>query len=197
MGKTQKIILILVLVIVAVVAVVLVVNNNKSAEKKEEKASSLVVNSDEDLTSIVEKLYDGKELPNLDTNSIDVQDKDMVNAFTGLEDGSDLEYLVVSEPLMSSQAYSLVVAKVSNGNADKIAKKMADSVNPAKWICVSAEKIYATSSGDIVFLIMSSEEWAKPIYNDFKEMAGTVGKEYEKSAEDMNFDMTNTGITVQ
>ena len=44
-----------------------------------------------------------------------ITDKDMVSSMTGLENGDELEYLVVSEPMMSSQAYSLVVAKVKSG----------------------------------------------------------------------------------
>ncbi|MGN1301281.1 MAG: hypothetical protein ACI4U9_01980, partial [Clostridia bacterium] len=51
------------------------------------------------------------------------------------------------------------------------------------WICVSAEKLYATSSGDIVLLVMSSEDMAKPIYEKFKTLAGNVNEVYEKTEE--------------
>ena len=108
---------------------------------------------------------------------------------TGLESGEKLEYLVASEPMISSQAYSLILAKVKQGeNANEIAKEISEKVNPSKWICVSAEKIYATNSGDIVFVIMSSEEWAKPIYEKFKKLAENVGQEYEKTVEAPNLD---------
>ena len=191
MSKTQKIILVLLLVVIAVVAVVLVVANGKKDNKKEEKASSLKVSSAEELVNVVEDLYKGKEddLPGLNTDIIDVKDKDMVNSYTGLKDGSNLEYLVVSEPFMSSQAYSLVIAKVKEGkDANSIAKEMSESVDTRKWICVSAEKLYATSSGDLVFLVMASEDWAKPVYDEFKKLAGNVGKEYEKTEELPDFD---------
>lgn len=191
MSKTQKNILVLLLVVIAVVAVVLVVANGKKDNKKEEKASSLKVSSAEELVNVVEDLYKGKEddLPGLNTDIIDVKDKDMVNSYTGLKDGNSLEYLVVSEPFISSQAYSLVIAKVKEGeDANSIAKEMSESIDTRKWICVSAEKLYATSSGDLVFLVMASEDWAKPVYDEFKKLAGNVGKEYEKTEELPDFD---------
>ena len=58
---------------------------------------------------------------------------------------------------------------------------MSENIDTRKWICVSAEKLYATSSGDIVFLVMSSEEMAKPVYDAFKAKVGKVGQEYDKA----------------
>ena len=45
------------------------------------------------------------------------------------------------------------------------------------------KKVYATNSGDVVCLVMSNEEWAKPVYESFKSFAKTVGKEYTKEEE--------------
>ena len=50
-----------------------------------------------------------------------------------------------------------------------------------KWVCVSAEVLYATSTEDLVFLVMSSEEMAKPVYDAFKAKVGKVGQEYNKA----------------
>ena len=60
---------------------------------------------------------------------------------------------------------------------------MSEQIDTRKWICVSAEKLYATNSGDVVCLVMSNEEWAKPVYDGFKELAGQVGEEYTKTEE--------------
>ncbi|MCI8309896.1 MAG: hypothetical protein HFJ45_06975 [Clostridia bacterium] len=182
--KTQTKIIILVAIVALILAIVAIVklNGNKT---KDSKASTLgEVNSAEDLVKLVEKIYEGKDeiLPSVQTNVIDLEDNVTVQYLTGLENGNDLEYLVVSEPMMSSQAYSFILAKAKNGaNANEIAKTMSEKIDPRKWICVSAEKIYATNSGDIICLVMSSEEWAKPVYDTFKKLAGTVGKEYEKT----------------
>ena len=148
--------------------------------------SKLEVESASDLEAIITDLYADNEnlYPSLANQVIDITDKDSVSYMTGLENGDDLEYLVVSEPMMSSQAYSLVIAKVKDGvNANDIAKEMSENIDTRKWICVSADQLYATSSGDIAFLVMSSEEMATPVYNAFKKKAGTVGEEYRKSTE--------------
>ena len=159
------------------------VNNEKETNNE---TTALEINSAEDLSALVDKLYEGKQdlYPSLMTQPIDVTDKDSVSYMTGLESGEELEYLVVSEPMMSSQAYSLILAKVKDGvDADKVAKTMNENVDYRKWICVAAEKIYSTSTDNIVFLVMSSEKMAKPIYDDFKSLVGNIGQEYERVGE--------------
>ena len=74
------------------------------------------------------------------------------------------------------------------GRGDRVdvnaaAKKMNENINMRKWICVEAEKAYTTSSGDIICLVMSSEEMAKPVYEKFKTLAGGIGEEFERAAE--------------
>lgn len=140
----------------------------------------------EDLSTLINEIYKGKEenLPRLNTQIVDVNDANAIKYTTGLENGNDLQFVAVSEPMMSSQAYSLVLAKVKDGvDASNIAKTMSEQIDTRKWICVSAEKLYATSSGDVVCLVMSNEEWAKPVYDGFKELAGHVGEEYTKTEE--------------
>ncbi len=184
MKNQTKIITTLVVVAIVIIAIIAVI---MLKDKKENNSKLGEISSSEDLVNLVEKIYAEEEvrLPNVETNVIDVTDNNMVKSFTGLENGDDLEYLVVSEPMMSSQAYSFVIAKVKNGtNANEIAKTMSENVDQRKWICVTAEKLYATNSGDIVCLVMSTEDWAKPVYDAFKNLAGSVGKEYEKTAEE-------------
>ena len=154
------------------------------AENNNAEAIPIEINSAEDLTAFVDTIYAGNEnlFPSLMSQAMDVTDSESVAYMTGLENGNDLEYLVVSEPMMSSQAYSLVIAKVKDGaDADKLAKTMSENINMRKWICVSAEVLYATSTEDLVFLVMSSEEMAKPVYDAFKAKVGKVGQEYDKA----------------
>ena len=148
------------------------------------EAVAVEINSAEDLTAFVDKIYEGNEnlFPSLMSQAIDVTDSETVSYMTGLENGDDLEYLVVSEPMMSSQAYSLVIAKVKDGaDADAVAKTMSENIDMRKWLCVSAEVLYATSTEDLAFLVMTSEEMAKPVYDAFKAKVGKVGQEYEKA----------------
>lgn len=185
MKKTTKI-MIAILIAAAVIAIIVyVIMINTKTNKN---ISSIKVESADDLVKLIDEVYKGQSeesLPmSLQTQTIDVSDETMVKSFTGLDNGNDLEYLVVSEPMMTSRAYSFVIAKVKNGaDANKIAEEMKDKVDSRKWICVSAEKIYTTSSDNIVCLVMSDEETAKPIYNKFKDIVKNVGQEYEKSEE--------------
>lgn len=177
-------ILIIVIAVIAILAIIVGVLFLNSKPK----TNLQPVNSAEDLSALVNKIYEGKEdmLPSLQTQIVDTTDNNAIKSATGLENANDLEYVVVSEPMITSQAYSLVLAKVKEGkDANEIAKQMSEKVDQRKWICVSAEKIYATSSGDIAFLVMSSQDMAKPMYEKFKTLAGNIGQEYEKTEEEI------------
>ena len=143
-------------------------NQNKTNTNIDNETSKIeTINSTDDLVKLVEKIYEGNDelYPTLETNIVNLEDAENVKYVTGLENGENLEYLVSSEPMMSGQAYSLVVAKVKDGaNANEIAKQMSENMDMRKWICVSAEKLYVTTSNDLVFAVMADEEMAKPIY---------------------------------
>lgn len=177
MNKTVKIVIIAAIVVVAIVGIVFLTNSKP-------KTNLDPITSAADLTSLVDKVYEGLsiELPMLQTQEIDIADDAFVQSITGLENANDLEYIVASEPLMSAQAYSLVLVKVKDGvNTNEIAKKMNENIDARKWICVEAEKVYTTSSGDVVCLVMSNKDTATTVYNKFKELAGNVGEEFERT----------------
>ncbi len=181
--KTKIIIAIAVVAIIAVAIIIFAVSSNSGNGK----TNLAQVNSEEDLSNLLDKVYEGvsTELYSVQTISIDLTDETSVKSYTGLENGQDLEYAIVSEPMINAQPYSLVMAKVKSGvNANEVAKAMSEGVNPRKWICVTAKKLYATNSGDIVFLIMTNEEMSKGVYESFKALAGTIGEEYERTTED-------------
>ena len=122
-------------------------------------------------------------LPSIEVREVDVTDELSVTAMTGLKSKNNVEAIVAAEPFMSSQAFSAVMVKVSDGaNIEEMKKEMIDNIDMRKWICVSAEKARVTNYGNIIFLVMSSEEWGKPVYDEFKQaVGGTVGKELERS----------------
>lgn len=188
MNKKIMIPTIIILVIIALVLIGFgMKNQNKTNTNIDNKTSKIeTINSTDDLVKLVEKIYEGNDelYPTLETNIVNLEDAENVKYVTGLENGENLEYLVSSEPMMSGQAYSLVVAKVKDGvNANEIAKQMSENMDMRKWICVSAEKLYVTTSNDIVFAVMADEEMAKPIYENFKKIAGKTGETYEKTEE--------------
>ena len=180
MKKTTIVITAVILVILVGAAIIFL--------PKLTSGSNLNIANAEDLSKLVEDIYAGVtlEMPGVMTQAIDVADKDMVSYVTGLENGDELEYAVVSEPMMSSQAYSMVIAKVKSGvNASKVAETMKDNIDTRKWICVSAEQLYATNSGDVVFLVMTNKELADAVYTSFKTLAGGIGQEFEKIEQEV------------
>lgn len=117
------------------------------------------VEPDDALSDIVDAIYE-KADPGyaLGTVGVDLTDEYLLSYYTGLTDGSVLTAAVASEPMISSQAFSLVVARVADGqDAKSVAKDMLAGVDPAKWICVSADDMTAAVSGDIVLLVMVNE----------------------------------------
>lgn len=184
MKNSSKIAIVVAVILVIALIAIFVIFSSKSNTK----TNLPEINNAEDLKLLVDKLYEGRQdqMPMLMSQEIDVSDAEALQMATGLQNGEKLEYVVTSEPMMTSQAYSLVLAKVKDGvNANEIAKEMSQNINTRKWICVSAEKVYATSSTNIVCLVMSREELAKPVYEKFKELAGNVSDEYEKTEEEI------------
>ncbi len=137
-----------------------------------------------DVKKMVNTIYIelGDALPLLEFQKINSSTESW-KSFTGLSDSSNVEFTVVSEPLMNAQAYSLVVLKVKDtSKIEDMKQEMYDNINMAKWICVSAEKLYITNSGDIIFMVMASDEWATPVYEKFKKYVNNnIGKELTKT----------------
>ena len=204
-------ILLILVVLVAIIAGVLVFTNSNNNEvvntpdtvvQEDEVVESdevvsgetsnkdaLNVKSTAELTTLVDTVYEGLELfPTLASMELDMTDVEALTYETGLSSADKVDSVVVSQPMISSQAYSMILVKVKDGeDADAVAKEMSENINPNKWICVSAEKIYATSSGNVAFLVMTNAEMADDVYESFKTNAGNIGPEYSKDnvMEDM------------
>lgn len=171
MNKKEKIIIGVVAVAVILVAVLVLISNMNSG---------LNIKSSEDLTALVDKIYEGApiEMPSLMTQELDMTDAETVKYITGIKNIDNIEYAVVSEPMMTSQAYSLMLVKVKEGvDANRIAKEMNENVDVRKWICVTAERVYSAASGDVVCLVMSNKETAKTVFESFKNIAGRIEEE--------------------
>ena len=178
------IIVIAIIAIIAIVGVVIVKNNNNTTNG----GTSVKIESGKDMKSMLKSIYSKNKdvLPELETEEIDVSNSDLVTSYTGIQSTGNVESLVVLEPLMSSQAYSAVALKVkSNANIETVKEEILNNVDMRKWICVSAEKLYVTNYNNIIFFVMSDEDWATTTYNSFKEYVGNeIGKELQKSGEE-------------
>lgn len=125
-------------------------------------------------------------LPELETMKVDINNIDEVTSYTGLKTNDGIESIVVSEPLVTAQAYSVAIVRVKdNADVEKIKQEMLDNIDMRRWICVSAEQLYITNSGNVIFSVMADKDVAKAVYNDFKKYVNNnIGKELEKSNDE-------------
>lgn len=125
-------------------------------------------------------------LPELETMKVDIKNIDEVTSYTGLKTNDGIESIVVSEPLITAQAYSVAIVRVKdNADVEKIKQEMLDNIDMRRWICVSAEQLYITNSGNVIFSVMADKDVAKAVYNDFKKYVNNnIGKELEKSNDE-------------
>ena len=108
-----------------------------------------VLQLDAELSELLDKMYAIKG-PDFDveTDTVDFDDEYAVSSYTGL-----------SEPMMGSQAYSLVLVRLKDkADAADIAQKMADGINPRKWVCVEADELTVVSKDNIIMLFMADHE---------------------------------------
>ncbi len=183
-------------VLVIVLAVAIFIGMNKKDDNKElktavfvnESGEKVTVETNQNMKDLVSEVYKKVtvELP----GSIDFMDveknADNISGYTGIKSTDKVTEMVVSEPMMNAQAYSFILVKVTkDADVEEIKEEILNNINPAKWICVSADKIYITNSGDVIAIIMASEEWAKPVYDAFKTVVeNKIGTEKEKDCSE-------------
>ena len=130
-------------------------------------------------------------LPELETMKVDIKNIDEVTSYTGLKTNDGIESITVSVPVMTAQAYQVAIVKVKdNADVEKIKQEMLDNIDMRRWICVSAEQLYITNSGNVIFSVMADKDVAKAVYNDFKKYVNNnIGKELEKSNNEENIEL--------
>ena len=151
------------------------------------------VETPKDINGIINTINKNNKdiLPELETMKVDIKNIDEVTSYTGLKTNDGIESIVVSEPLITAQAYSVAIVKVKdNADVEKIKQEMLDNIDMRRWICVSAEQLYITNSGNVIFSVMADKDVAKAVYNDFKKYVNNnIGKELEKSNDEENIEL--------
>lgn len=146
------------------------------------------INSASDMKKMLKTIYSNAktDLPSLSTEKVNLSNTGMVTSYTGLKTANDIDLLVVSEPSINAQAYLVAVIKVKdNVDVEKVKTEIYDNIDMRRWICVSAEKLYITNNGNVIFLVMADENWAKPVYDEFKTYVNnSIGKELEKTNDE-------------
>ena len=151
------------------------------------------VETPKDINDIIDTINKNNKnvLPELETMKVDIKNIDEVTSYTGLKTNDGIESIVVSVPLITAQAYSVAIVKVKdNADVEKIKQEMLDNIDMGRWICVSAEQLYITNSGNVIFSVMADKDIAKAVYNDFKKYVNNnIGKELEKSNDEENIEL--------
>lgn len=90
---------------------------------------------------------------------------------------------VKSESMMMPSNHSLCIVEVKAGeDVAAIKNAIFTNANPRKWICVNADKVLVVDSGNLVMLVMSTEENCTNLYNAFADRFGAanVGAKLER-----------------
>ena len=142
--------------------------------------------SGETVEALIEKIYETK-MPEfaLMTMPVDLADAETTAWLTGVSDPALLKEAAVSESMMGSQAYSLVMVRVNDAaKSEEVAQMMLDNIDPRKWICVGADDIDAAIYGDLVMFVMIDSGFGMPaadFIGAFKTIAGgALDKELSK-----------------
>lgn len=139
-----------------------------STEENADTAGMVHLNSVDEVSAFMEEVYGGVAedlLPmQVTTTELDLGDTDMISYHTGLTDLNGIEGIYLSESMMSSIAYSAVYIRTADeADAEAIRQQLMDNINPAKWICVTAEQQYAVLVGNDIFFVMGQQDTASAV----------------------------------
>ena len=123
------------------------------------------------LEEIMEKVYAGiaDDQKPMGLSNMEVTEE-TVEGFLGT-DKIEYKEALASESMVGSIAHSVVLVRTKEGaDVEKIKETIKEKVNPRKWICVEAEKVYVESTGDLIILSMSNKDLADDIKANFEKL---------------------------
>ena len=148
-----------------------------------------VAEPDSELSAMVDSIYEAYpvELMMMQTTAIDLDDEAWLTYNTGLsaEEAALVDAGVKSESMTGSQAYTLVLLRVKDAAyAQTVADAMLENMDPARWVCVMADKMRVATFGDKVLFVMTDSELTD-IDALFAAVPDALGVEftYDKSAD--------------
>ncbi len=110
------------------------------------------------LEEIMDKLYEGiseDELP-MGLSNIEIISEN-VEGYLGTSD-IEFESALASESMVGSIAHSIILVRAKeNQDIEALKKQIEDSINPNKWVCVTAENVVVKNKGDLILVIMTNE----------------------------------------
>ena len=89
-----------------------------------------------------------------------LSDAEMFTYVTTIESMDGIVDAAVSQPMMGSQAYHVVLVRAeSNEKAAELAQHMFDNMDMARWVCVQATEKQAVVCGDLAFFVMLDPQY--------------------------------------
>lgn len=144
---------------------------------------------DAELSAMVDRIYEAYpvELMMMQTTAIDLNDEAWLTYNTGLsaEQADLVASGVKSESMTGSQAYTLVLLRLKDAaDAQTVADTMLEKMDPARWVCVMADKMRVATFDDKVLFVMTDSELTD-IDALFAAVPDALGVEftYDKSAD--------------
>lgn len=144
---------------------------------------------DMELSAMVDSIYKAYpvELMMMQTTAIDLNDEAWLTYNTGLsaEQADLVASGIKSESMTGSQAYTLVLLRLKDAaDAQTVADTMLEKMDPARWVCVMADKMRVATFDDKVLFVMTDSELTD-IDALFAAVPDALGVEftYDKSAD--------------
>jgi hypothetical protein len=132
-------------------------------EQQPDVTGMVHLESSDDVNAFIDEVYGAVSsdiLPSsLATTELSVDDADTIEYHTGLVDLEGVEGIYLSEPMMSSIAYSAIYVRTTDdADAEALMNEIMENVDPSKWVCVTAENQSAVVLGNDVFFVMGAPE---------------------------------------
>jgi hypothetical protein len=132
-------------------------------EEKPDVSGMVHLENSDDVNAFIDEVYGAVSsdiLPSsLMTNELGIDDADTIEYHTGLVNLDGIEGIYLSEPMMSSVAYSAIYVRTNDAaDSETIRNEIMENVDPSKWVCVTAEKQSAVILGNDVFFVMGAPE---------------------------------------
>lgn len=119
---------------------------------------------------------DPDQMPLVSSTELDLGDLEMLAYHMGLESADGIESVVISEPMMSSIAYSLIYVTPEEGmDGGQLLEMVMDGVNPSKWVCVTADDVRGVTFDENVFVMMVNSDLGESLYQAAVETAEELG----------------------
>ena len=131
------------------------------------------------LLDIIDEIYETTPVDlSVYSDSIDVTDPDAMSYNTGLTNLGNVREAALSETMISSQAYSMVLVRTTDeSTVADTANEMKAEINPSKWVCVTADDLQIVSYRNVILLFMVTSELSdtitsQEIIDTFQQICG-------------------------